>query len=90
MVQQGVGSEGVRKCVVARPDAALKAKREEILFCIKKGSLTLPEAEKAWFLECSRIGALENHRGYIEWVYVNHKVADLYWKKGKPENDQRR
>jgi hypothetical protein len=80
LVQQ---PQPIRGCAIARPDAALKAKREEIIWCLKAEKLVLPPAEAAWFLDCSRRGALENYRGYIEWVYVTYFVNNLYWRSDK-------
>lgn len=68
---------------VAKPDRALRNKREEIIWSLNNGKLVLPPGEKAWFLQRARHENIETHRAYLEWVYREYHVEQMFWARSR-------
>lgn len=70
------------KIISVTSDSDLRQKIHEINHCTRLGSLHLPPGYAHWFLN-SREVSVGVFRVWIEQVYLQYGVFDIYWKFSK-------
>jgi hypothetical protein len=68
--------------ISVKSDKDLRQKISEINHCLKLGHLHLPPGYAHWFLN-SPNESVNTFRAFIEQVYLQYGVFDIYWKFNK-------